>query len=169
MLHPVTIICRVFLGVKLIKWPPALYKVEIILNFHTRILTFNFNDNIQIYWTPVSNCTDMTCRQRERQNPLYDLTFMNSVYRHSTRYFTYKHKSDWITIFKFSKAVFPKQTYLKVPYTVHYSQQNNATYQHCSNDGNRVWCINLHCRINCKTACIKTNVQHSSDTIKYIL
>lgn len=38
-------------------------------------INIKLNNNIQRYWTPVSNCTDMTCRQRERQNPTFDLTY----------------------------------------------------------------------------------------------
>ena len=43
------------------------------MNFY--ILTLNLNGNIKMHWIPVSNCTDMTCRHRERQNPLYNLTY----------------------------------------------------------------------------------------------
>jgi hypothetical protein len=39
------------------------------------ILTLNLNDNMELYRSPLSNCTDITCRHRERQNPLYDLTY----------------------------------------------------------------------------------------------
>lgn len=78
VLHPVTIYLYsdLFFFAKLMKRISILYKIGIIKDYtELSYINIKLNDNIKRYWTPVSNCTDMTCRQRERQNPIYDLTY----------------------------------------------------------------------------------------------